>query len=113
MRHLFIASAVVAALAGSAFAQEQQTAKHITKQELQTVTEAAPLMPLTLSTILQVAGSQFVTDGVWIPAETPNIIVARKNTDGTLSIGCVASEKGASKFMERKQRDEPARTAEQ
>jgi hypothetical protein len=113
MRRLFIALAVVAALAGSAFAQEQPAARHVTKQELQVVTEAAPLMPLTLAALFKVAGDQFVTDGIWIPAESTNIVVARKNDDGTLSTACVATEKAAKSFMERRQRDEPARPAEQ
>jgi hypothetical protein len=113
MRRLFIALAVVAALAGSAFAQEQPAAKHVTKQELQAVTEAAPLMPLTLTTLFKVAGDQFIADGIWIPVETTNIVVARKNDDGTLSTACVATEKAAKSFLERKQRDEPGRPAEQ
>ena len=113
MRRLSLALAVVAALAGSAFAQEHPAAKHVTKQELQAVTEAAPLMPLTLTTLFQVAGEQFFVDGIWIPAQTTNIVVARKNDDGTLSTACVATAKAAKSFMERQQRDEPARPAEQ
>ena len=112
MRRFFIALAVVSGLAGSAFAQEQPAAVRVTKQELQAVTEAAPLMPLTLAALFQVAGDQFVTDGIWIPAEVPNIMVARKNDDGTISTACVASEKAAKTFLERQQRDEPAKPAE-
>ena len=113
MRRLFIVLAAMITLAGSAVAQEQQTAKHVTKQELKAVTEAAPIMPLTLTALFQVAGDQFVTDGVWIPAADPNIVVARKNDDGTVSVGCVVTEAGVKTFMERKQRQEPARPAEQ
>ena len=113
MRRLFIALAVVAALAGSAFAQEQPAARHVTKQELQVVTEAAPLMPLTLATLFQIAGDQFIADGIWVPAEMPNIVVARKNDDGTISTTCVTTETAVRTFVERKQRVEPARPAEQ
>ena len=113
MRRIFIALIVVASLAGSAFAEEQTAANHVTKKELQAVTEAAPLMPLTLATLFQIAGDQFIADGVWVPAELPNIVVARKNDDGTISTTCVTSETAVRTFVERKQRDEPARPAEQ
>jgi len=105
MRRVFITLLVVAALAGSALAQEPKAAPRVTKQELQ-------VMPLTLATLFTIAGEQFLADGVFIPAEVPNIVVARKNDDGTISTTCVSSETAARAFLERKQRDEPARPAE-
>ena len=113
MRRFFIAFAAVVALAGSAVAQEQQAAKKVTKQELQAVTEAAPLMPLTLTTLFRVAGDQFVTSGVWIPAEVPHVVIARKNDDGSVSVGCVSTAQSMKTFMERQHRDVPAAPAEQ
>lgn len=113
MRRLFIALIVVAAVAGSAVAQEPAATPRVTKQELQAAVEAAPLMPLTLTALFTIAGDQFVTDGVFIPAAVPNVVVARINDDGSISTSCVTSEVAARAFMERRQRDEPARPAEQ
>src|SRR4051794_36976022 len=114
MRRVFIAAVVVtAAFAGSAFAQEPATASRVTKQEVQAVVEAAPLMPFTLATLFTFAGDPFVSHGVFIPAEVPNIVVARINDDGSLSTACVASEKAARSFMERKYNSDPAKPAEQ
>jgi hypothetical protein len=113
MRRLFIAVIVIAAVAGSAVAQEPAATPRVTKQELQAAVEAAPLMPLTLSALFTIAGDQILADGVFIPAEVPNIMVAKKNADGSLSTTCVTSETAARIFIERKQRDEPARPAEQ
>ncbi|GEM_PF-1749536 len=113
MRRVFIALVVVAALAGSAIAQEQTAATRVTKKDVQAVVEAAPLMPLTLATLFTIAGDQFLADGVFIPNQMPNIIVAKINADGTLSTTCVTSEGAAQKFIERKQQTEPSRPAEQ
>jgi len=113
MRRVFIALVVTAAFAGSAFAQEPATASRVTKQEVQAVVEAAPLMPFTLATLFTIAGDQLVSDGVFIPADVPNIVVARINDDGSLSTTCVTSEKAARSFMEQKHRVEPGRPAEQ
>src|SRR6185369_404594 len=101
MRRVFIAVVVVAALAGSAVAQEPAAAPRVTKQELQTIVDASPLMPLTLTALFTIAGDQFVSDGVFIPAEVPNIVVARINDDGTISTTCVTSEAGVRSFIER------------
>jgi hypothetical protein len=112
MRRVFIALVVVTAFAGSAIAQEQK-ATRVTKKDVQAVVDAAPLMPLTLATLFTVAGDQLLADGVFIPNEMPNIVVAKKNADGTLSTTCVTSEGAAQKFIERKQQTEPSRPAEQ
>jgi hypothetical protein len=113
MRRLFLALVVVAAVAGSAVAQEPTATSRVTKQELQAAVDAAPLMPLTLTALFTIAGDQFVSDGVFTPAEVPNVVVARINDDGTISTTCVTTEIAARAFMERRQRDEPARPAEQ
>jgi hypothetical protein len=113
MRRVFIALVVIAAFAGPAFAQEPAAASRLTKQEVQAVVAAAPLMPFTLATLFTFAGDQFVSDGVFIPAEVPNIVVARINDDGSLSTTCVTTEKAARSFMERKHNSEPAKPAEQ
>ena len=110
MRRLFIALVVVAALAGSAFGQEQT---RTTKKELQSIQQAAPVLPVTLTALFTIAAETTLADGTWIPAEVPNIMVARKNADGTLSTACVTSEENARTFMrQRQQREEPAKPAE-
>jgi hypothetical protein len=113
MRRLFIALFVVAAFAGSAFAQESKAATRITRQELQAIAQAAPVMPLTLTALFAVAADQVVSDGVFIPAEVENIVVARKNGDGSISTSCVTSEAAARAFMQKQFRQEPAKPAEQ
>jgi hypothetical protein len=113
MRRVFIALVVIAAFAGSAFAQEPAATPRVTKREVQAVVEAAPLMPFTLATLFAIAGNQLVSDGVFIPAEESNIVVARINDDGSLSTTCVTTEKAARSFMERKHNLEPATPAGQ
>jgi len=113
MRRLFIALFVVAAFAGSAFAEEQKATTRVTKKDLQAMTEAAPFMPLTLSALFAIASEQIVTDGVVIPAEVPNIVFARKNDDGSITTSCVTSIEAGRSFVERRQRDEPSKPAEQ
>jgi hypothetical protein len=113
MRRLSLALLVIAAFAGSAFAQEQKATARVTKKDLQAMSEAAPLMPLTLSALFAIASEQIVTDGVVIPAEVPNIIFARKNEDGTITTTCVSSIEAGRSFVERRQRDEPSKPAEQ
>lgn len=113
MRRLIIALFVVAAFAGSAFAQESKAQTRITKQQLQAIAEAAPVMPVTLEALFAVAADQVVSDGVFIPAEVPSIVVARKNDDGSLSTSCVNSETAARSFMQQHFRQEPTKPAEQ
>jgi hypothetical protein len=121
MRRLFIALFVVAAFAGSAFAQaaqrpsiaEQKAQTRITKEKLQAIAEAAPVMPLTLTALFTVAADQIGSNGVFIPADVPNIIVARKNDDGSISTTCVTSEAAARAFMQQHFRQEPSKPAEQ
>ena len=113
MRRLFIALIVVAAFAGSAFAQEQRAPARVTKQDVQAIVDAAPVMPLTLTALFAIAGDQFVSYGVFVPAELPNIVVARKNDDGTISTTCVTSETAVRSFMQRQYREEPVKPAEQ
>ena len=113
MRRLFIALFVVAAFAGSAFAQERQTQTRITKQQLQAIEQAAPVMPLTLQALFAVAADQVVSDGVYVPAELPNILVARRNDDGSISMSCVNSEAAARAFMQQHFKQEPGKPADQ
>ena len=114
MRRLFIVLFVVAAFAGSALAQEstQQVQNQITRKELKALAEAAPVVPLTLEALVA-AADQFVSDGVYIAAVVPNIVVARKNGDGTVSTTCVTSETAAHTFMQQHFQQEPGKPAEQ
>ena len=113
MRRLFITLFVVAAFAGSAFAQEQKAQTRITRKQLDAIAQAAPVMPLTLTALFTVAADQVVSDGVFIPPELPNIVVARKNDDGSISTTCVTSETAARAFTQQHFRQEPGKPAEQ
>jgi len=113
MRRPFVVLIAVAALAGSAFAEERTAANRLTKEDLAAIADAAPVMPLTLSALFEAASESFVVNGMtFIAPEVPNVIVARKNDDGTISTSCVSSEKAARAFMERSHRDETTKAQE-
>ena len=112
-KNFLIGLAVLTMTSGSAFAQEHKAQTRITKEKLQAIAEAAPVMPLTLSALFTVAADQIGSDGVFIPADVPNIIVARKNDDGSISTSCVTSEAAARAFMQQHFRQEPSKPAEQ
>jgi hypothetical protein len=106
MRRIVFALLVAAAFAGSAFAADGKISSAAKQKEVPVI-EAAPFIPLTLSALFVATGAYEVqADGTtFIPAVEPSVMVARVNSDGTISTACVTTEKAARAFMERQSRD--------
>jgi len=109
MRRFTFAMLAATFITVSVTAQEHASGHAVTHQQLDVVAAASPV---TMSALFEVAGDAIVSNGMTFVPAMNNVLVARKNDDGSITTACVNSERAMRTFLERKQRDEAPRTAE-
>ncbi len=109
MRRLILSMLAATSIAGTAMAAETRVAPRITREQLDMIAAASPL---TMSALFEVAGDAIVEKGMTFIPAMPNVLVAKKNDDGSITTACVTSERGMRSFLERNQRDESPRPSE-
>ncbi len=109
MRRLILAMLATLALTGTAMAQDAKATPKASRQGLDVIAAASPI---TMSALFEVAGDAIVSHGMTFIPATTNVLVAKKNDDGTIATACVVSERQMRSFLERNHRDEAARPSE-